>query len=149
MKLMASSSYPRCSYNITLCFRCWPKTLSLCPWMLWSTTGSQMPQFQWLMWKMHITLQDSSPKQLFETYWAPKTSTRFSVTERAYPEPCRLPRHSTKLTQTYFWNNLSLQNNLDEATTAWGIKVERVEMYVVLEGCNDNVPRFQIELLCT
>ena len=26
----------------------------------------------------------------------------------------------------------SLQTNLDEATTAWGIKVERVEMYVVV-----------------
>ena len=130
-KFVARSSCPKCSYKITFRFRCWPKTRSLCLWMLWSTTGSQMPQFQWLMWRMLITLHGFLPKQLFETYWAPKTSTRFSVTERAYPEPCRLPRHSTKLTQTYFWNNLSLQNNLDEATTAWGIKVERVEMYVV------------------
>ena len=134
-----------CSYKITLRFRCWPKTRSLCLWMLWSTTGSQMPQFQWLMWRMLITLHGFLPKQLFETYWAPKTCTRFSVTERAYPDPCRFPRHFTMSSQTFFQNILSLQTNLDEATTAWGIKVERVEMYVVFKGFNDHVPTFQTE----
>ena len=45
----------------------------------------------------------------------------------------------------FFQNVLSLQTNLDEATTAWGIKVERVEMYVVFKGFNDHVPTFQTE----
>ena len=60
-----------------------------------------------------------------EISWERKTSTRFWVIETVYLTPCRSVNHYRNPDQVY---RKYLQTILDDATTAWGIKVERVEM---------------------
>lgn len=131
--------------------RFWQKTVSLWVWMRLFIIVFQMPPSQLQMWKMLITQQGFWHKPHCEIQWVLGACMKFSANEWQFQEICRytyvfnplfillMQMRFRKTLQREriiinFNETLYLKSQLDEATESWGIKVERVEVWVALNN---------------
>ncbi len=82
--------YHSSKWHMSYLYRSWPKTPSQCPSTPSSTTGCRTRPCRWPTSRTRITRRDCSLRRRFETFSEPKIFTKFSATERASLDQCRL-----------------------------------------------------------